>query len=590
MRATIDWSYHLLAAAEQRLVARLAVFVGGWTIEAAEAVCDADGMLGLEVLDGLQSLLDKSLLHHAEHRADEPRFTMLETIREYALERLLANGEGPLLRQAHAQCFLALVETAERSRSTSDRSAWLQRLVLDQDNLRAGLTWSREQAEGDMLLRLAGALQWFWDATDNFREGVTWIEAALQKDDAQDPPVHQAAGWHRTRAKALYCAGSLTQALGRPETARTHYAESAQLFRAIGDQEGLARVLNGQGIIARWLGDVGAARAFQAESVSLLRELKLKPDLAWSLVHLANALLDLGDYAAARRLYEEGRVLYQALGDQRGVAQCLGQLAHVSFYQGDLETAERLFEEGLTTMRELGSTYWGAQFLVWRGNVAARRGDAAQAAVQYAESIPLWRAIGMLDGVAEALRGLGTLAVRQHEYEQAREWYSQALEVCSDHRYRHGRAWSLHSLAHMALHQGHIAQARTYVQDALRLFHDLSEHHGIAACQEDLACVAAAQGQAARAARLLATADARREQHGGQRVPFGPDDHEPMIAALRADLDEQAFAAAWAEGRALPLEQAIAYALDEPDDGTIRTQADVGPEVRSTDRSLGSEA
>ena len=567
LRDAIGWSHDLLDSAERTLFRRLAVFVGGWTLEAAEAVCKADGMLGLDVLDGLQSLLNKSLVREAEHLTDDPRFTMLETIREYAVEHLVASGEHALLRQAHAQFYLTVVETAERSRSTPARPVWLQRLLLDQDNLRAALTWSRDAGDGDMMLRLAGALQWFWNTTDSYSEGRQWLDAAVQQDDTRDTASSKPNVWWRARAKAIYGAGNMAQVLGDSASGQRYYAESAELFRAVGDKEGLARALNGLGMVAGDRGDFAASRAFQEESVSLLRELGLTPDLAWSLMSMAGATMELGDYGAARLLLEEGHTLYQAVGDQHGVGVALNGLAKVAFRQNEMETARRLCGEGLAIMRELDSRWWIADYLMAFGDVATAEGDDQQAIMHYQASLAVWYGLGILFRGAEVLRKLGDVALRKQAYEQAQVHYGEALEVSTASGDSASRAWSLCSLAQFALQQGNAPRAQALVQEALGLFSDAGDHRGISVSLEELARLAIAKGQAERAARLLATADTRHRRKVGSGPLFDRDAYEATFAAVHAHLDDAVFAAAWAEGQAMTLEQAVAYALEDAPDG-----------------------
>jgi hypothetical protein len=244
LRAAIAWSYELLDKGEQALFTRLGVFVGGWTLAAAEAVCNATNDLPVDVADGIASLLSKSLLQLGEGADGEGRFLMLETIREYALERLLESGEGKTLRERHLAYYLALAEAAEPHLRGAEQVVWAERMELEHDNFRAALAWAHERGSvesptADSIeteLRLAGALFWFWDLHDHFSEGRRWLERALARTN----------GTARTtaRAMALYAVGGLAANQSDFVTARARLEEIVAIWREIGDTRGLALVLS----------------------------------------------------------------------------------------------------------------------------------------------------------------------------------------------------------------------------------------------------------------------------------------------------------------------------------------------------------
>src|SRR5262249_47481827 len=237
MRATIDWSYHLLDKGEQRLFARLGVFVGGWTLEAAEAVCNADGDLGLDVFDRLAALLNKSLLKQQAGAAGEPRFTMLETLREYALERLEQSGEAETIRHRHADCFVALAETAEPHLFEPNPRVWLDRIAVEYDNLRGAQAWALAQEDAEIGVRLAVALLWFWNQRGYSTSEVRgWLEAALEPARSLGQPLAA------LRAEAL-CARGFMEEHHHVEHAIALLEESLALFQELGDRAGMARTL-----------------------------------------------------------------------------------------------------------------------------------------------------------------------------------------------------------------------------------------------------------------------------------------------------------------------------------------------------------
>jgi predicted ATPase/transcriptional regulator with XRE-family HTH domain len=300
IRGTIDWSYHLLSAAEQMLFARLGVFVGGCTLEAVEAVCNGDGALPLDVTDGVASLLNKSLLRLNAGADGEPRVLMLETIREYTLERLAARGEAEALRARHLAHYLALAEAAAPHLRGAEQIVWAERLEAEHDNFRVALAWAHDHGAADLSstagaeaeLRLAGALFWFWDMRGYSSEGRRWLEGALARING---PTHTAA-W----ATALYAAGGLAASQG---DSRARLEESVAIWRELGDRRGLALALS-VGTSLGWAmlkeRRVAAARALFAEGVALWRELGDRWGLAWALWSLS-AAVRRDDLAAAPR-------------------------------------------------------------------------------------------------------------------------------------------------------------------------------------------------------------------------------------------------------------------------------------------------
>jgi predicted ATPase/DNA-binding XRE family transcriptional regulator len=259
LRSTIDWSYSLLSEEEQILFARLSVFAGGCNFEAAEAVCNQAG--SLDMLEGLSSLVDKSLLHQIGD--DEPRFAMLETTREYASLRLAASGEAETLQRLHAHHFLALAERAEREMHGPDELAWLDRLERDLDNLRAALAWSLDRREGALTQRLAAALVYFWSGRDRNQEGQSWLRRALILDTADVP----------ARAKALFGAGYLPYEVNEYTKAKPLLEQSLALYRQLGDKRGMAQSLKCLGFACVHQGDVAHGRKLIEESLALAREL-----------------------------------------------------------------------------------------------------------------------------------------------------------------------------------------------------------------------------------------------------------------------------------------------------------------------------
>jgi predicted ATPase/DNA-binding CsgD family transcriptional regulator len=412
LRKTIDWSYDLLEEDGKTLFRRLAIFVGGFTLEAAEAVCNANRDLEADVLDGVARLLDKSLLRQEPQANGEPRLLMLETIREYALEHLAASGEADAMRRQHATFFLRLSEEAEPKIRSDQQATWRKRLEADQDNLRAALRWTLENQEAEMGLRLAGALLAFWRVSNQDREGRRWCEQVLAQSGTQ---VRTAA-----RAKALLAAGTTTMHQDLSE-AQWLLTESISIGREVGAvfRRNLAHALAMLTHVSLLQGDPSAARELAEESVRLFQEVGEAWGSALALNFLGRATLELGDPIAARPLLEESAALFRMIGDRQRLAMPLIALGLVALRLSDYAGARTHFEEALTVARETGDELYIAAALARLGTVALRVGDYQQAATLYGQSLALIWAQGYSESIALGLAGLAELANLLEQPERA---------------------------------------------------------------------------------------------------------------------------------------------------------------------------
>jgi predicted ATPase/class 3 adenylate cyclase len=474
LRGAIEWSYTLLDEGEKTLLARMAVFSGGRTLEAVEAVCDAEGDLPVDAFEGVSSLLDKSLVRQEEGPEDEPRFVMLETIHEYAREKLQQSGEGEEIGRAHTEYFLDLAEEAEPELTGADQAEWLERLEAEHDNLRAALSRSLE-GEGleELGLRLANALSYFWFVRGYWSEGRGWLEEALAKNAAAQPEA---------RAKALRVLAALVVEQGDFGQAETSAEEALALYRGLGDQKGVADSLCELGWASLYRADYERAEALLEESLVDAR----RSDDAWSIARTLNALAvlvsDREDYERAEALWEESLALGRKLGDRLRVRAVLLNMGYVEVVRGDFGRSEALFEESLAISRESKDPHANSEDLLGLGILATRRGDHRRAKTLLEESLVLSRRLGSMVNVAE--------------------------------------------------------------------------------CLETMAEMAGTLGDAPRAARLWGAADALREATGSPWMSFEKSLHEPYLAAVRSGADEADWRAAWEEGRAMTLEDAIAYVLE----------------------------
>jgi non-specific serine/threonine protein kinase len=372
LRAAMDWSYDLLRSPERVLFGRLGTFAGGWTLEAAEAVGAGPGVTSAEVLERLCALVDQSLVT-VEERAGAERYRLLETVRQYAVERLVASGHDLAARERHAAYFLALAEAAEPYEGPR-QAWWLQRLELEHDNVRAALRWYIEQGRAEHALRLAGVLARFWLGRGHLREGRARLTEVLRLGTGTGPGPRTAG-----RATALRGAGELARRQADFDVAHALYEESLAIWRDLGDQQGIASSLNDLGNLASHQGNYAAAQALYQESLAIRRELGERVGIASSLTNLGRVASHQGDHATARSLHEESLAMFRELGDTRGIADVLINLGEVAQDQGDRVAAQRLFHEGMVVARELENPVLTAYALDGLAAVAASQGQAGRA-------------------------------------------------------------------------------------------------------------------------------------------------------------------------------------------------------------------
>ena len=411
LRAAIDWSYDLLSEAEQKLFRRLSVFVGGCTLEGAEAVCDTKSDLDLDLLDGMASMVDKSLVQRVEQAKGEMRFVMLETIREYALEKLEASGEEASTKRVHAAYCLVLAEEQATEQSGAEGAEWLERFTLEHDNFRASLEWLTETGDADWGLRLGTALFRFWEMREYLAEGRARLGKLLKLPGAAAPT--------KARARALFAAGVLAAEQGDYASSDALVRESLDIGRKLGDKQGVAVSLNALAVSARDHGDVAGARSLFEESLTLWRESGDQKAVARSLSNLANVVKLQGDYAGARALYAECFSIFRGLEDHAGVAWSLNYQGDVARDQGDLEAARALYEQGLAIFRELGDRWGIAGTLADLGTLAREQGNYPEARSLYQESIRIFQELDHKRGIARLLECFAGSAAAQLEAERS---------------------------------------------------------------------------------------------------------------------------------------------------------------------------
>ena len=414
LRSLIDWSYDLLQDPEKLLLQRLSVFAGGWTLDAAERICVGGHVGDGAVLDLLSSLIDKSLISIDQSEA-RSRYRLLETVRQYARERLVENGGAEAIRQRHRDYYLALAEEADKNLLGAEQADWLQRFEEEHDNLRSALEWSHGEARAQEDLRLCGAMHRFWFTRGYAAEGRQWCARILGKGAPAEPTLEY--------AKALHVAGGLAWYQTDYPAARTLLEESLALSRALHDRWGLARTLNSLGNLAIEQGDYPVAQALYEESLALWREVGDRRVAAGTLGNLALVAYECGDLAVARALSQEALALSRELRDEGRVARALSILGNVARDQGDLAAAWALNQDSLAIGRNLGDGDCVATSLYSLGVVAFLRGEFGHARSLYGESLAIRRELGDRQAIARVLEATAMLAAaRSDSLEAARTW------------------------------------------------------------------------------------------------------------------------------------------------------------------------
>jgi predicted ATPase len=411
LRQAIDWSYDLLNANEQRLFRRLSVFAGGCTLEAVESVCDAKQDLGLDVLDGMASMVDKSLARQIEQADGEPRFVMLETIREYGMAKLAESGEEPLTRRAHAAYCLVLAEEGAAEDGGKNANPWLDRVEIEHDNFRAALEWLTETRNAEWGLRLGGALFRFWEAREYLSEGRDRLEKLLKLPAATTAT--------KQRMRALFAAGVLASDQGDYLHADALFEESLQIARQLEDKQGTVVSLNALAILTRNRGELADSQALFEETLVLWRELRDPLAVARALSNLASVVKSRCEYTQARSLYQESRAIFNELNDRTGFAWALNHEGDVAREQGDSQSARTLYQASLEAFRELGDRWGIAGSLSDLGHLAREEGDYRAADSLYRQSIALFRELDHKRGVARLLESFACLAAAQAEPERS---------------------------------------------------------------------------------------------------------------------------------------------------------------------------
>ncbi|NJN85103.1 MAG: tetratricopeptide repeat protein [Leptolyngbyaceae cyanobacterium SL_7_1] len=503
LRALIDWGYNLLSDIEQRLFRRLTVFVGGWTLEAAETICAGDGIESFEILDLLSALVDKSMVVLEERPNEGVRYRLLETLRQYGQDKLTP-AERLVLEQHYRSFFSDLAAAAEPYLQTPDAKFWWAQLEAELNNLRAVLvsyeTSENAEAEVSLVLNLLK----FWIGRGYWAEGQHWLESVLQRDRVKTPD---------SRALVLSELGMMALRQGDFVVARSLYETSLALYQQLNQPNGTADQLFNLGTVALCQGDYTIAQVFYAQSLDIQRSLSNLPGVGKLLFTLGVIADNQGDYTTAQALYQESHNLWQELGDRYLVAYALNGLGNLAEKQGNYEDAQSYYDHCWAIRQELGDRQSLAYSLLSFGSLAGKQGDYAKAQSFYEQSLAIQRELGDKLGMTYSLRGYGLVAEQWGDLQQARSLYQEGLSHCCE----------------------------------------LQEKLNTAFCLEGLARVAAAQHQYKSAAQWLAAAAELRITTGCPIPPLEQRHTEQAIEATKTALGAADFAQEWSNGRTTDL-------------------------------------
>jgi predicted ATPase/class 3 adenylate cyclase len=486
LRGLIDWSYGLLSEAERELFRRVSVFVGGWTLEASVAVCAGVDVDRYDIVELLGRLVDKSLCL-IDGEGSDPRYRLLETIRQYGFEKLAETSEGQVVRARHRDFYLGFAEDAEPRLQGPEQVAWLQRLEADHDNLRAALRWSLDCDETEAALRLGSALSLFWDTHGYVREGREWLDELLAH--ARERPTSTVTA-RRALGKVLDAASRTRARWSEFPQATEFLTQGLAVWRELGDKRGIAEALNNLAVGATQSGDRVRARVLVAESLALFRELSDKRGTAHALNNLAEILRGDGDLPGARALFEESVPLFEAIEERRGLSHALDNLGGILTAQGDYGPAEALYSRSRRLAEELGDNHAVATALRSLGGVAHHRGDHERARSCYEDSVARFREMGDGFCLAKSLIGYALTSHEMGDHEQARVLGDQGLALLREAGAKGELAPRLGQLGAAALAHGDVARAARFFEQSLALYSETHDQQGIATSREGLARVA----------------------------------------------------------------------------------------------------
>ena len=557
LRAALNWSYELLSEAERLLLARLSVFVGDWDLEAAESVCGGDEIESTRILDLLTSLVEKSVVTACKQSHDaKSRYRLLESVRQFASERLHASGGSEAARRRHLNFFLALAEAAEPQLRGAEQDIWLQRLQDDYGNLRAALTVldRSETAGGEARLRLASAMRRFWIVHhEHCREGRRLVEAILQETNLQ--PITAA------RASAAFAAGMLAAADDDSDAAMRWYEESHSISEGLADALGAARALERISFAHFVRGDHVTAENLLIEVLPIFGEFGDKDGIARTKAGLAHILSQRSEYLASQACYAESVKLFEEVGDIRSTAWLLTYMGNNAGSLLEFEQAQNFYERSLSIFERVGDKRSMASVIQAQGVLASNRGDFAGAIPYMERSADMRRAMGERTNLAWSLANLGYAMKLSGETSSAKTTIEESLAIFEQVGDKRGTAGALSYLAEVESALEHLDTAAVCFLKSLMLFRDLQNRAATAMILSGLASIQLHREQAATAVKLFAAATSVRQQIGAPLPANEQQEFDAWVNQAARQLEAEAFEEAWRQGFAMTWEAAVDFAL-----------------------------
>jgi predicted ATPase/DNA-binding SARP family transcriptional activator len=607
LRASIDWSYALLSTAEQTLLQRLSVFAGSWTLEAAEAACSGEGIPSGEVLELQGQLVDKSLVSVEAQAGPGTRYRMLETIRQYAHEKLVERGEAGQMRQRHLGYYLELTEKVGSRLRGPELGLLLDLLEAELDNLRLALEWSLESREQpwkslEAGLRIASAMLWFWHPHGRHVEGIQWLERLLRAEAEGGGQGALMPERIRLRAEAFFVAAWLAHCVGERAKSIPFAEQSRDLHLKLGEagRHDLARDMIHLGILEADKGNIPEANRLLKESLAFFQE---KKDSFWEsdcLLYLGQIAWNNLEFEAAQEYYEEDLRIKQAIGDQDGIGAALLSMGWLAFDQGEDEQARKFCEHSLRIFSAIHNS--GVIFLPLfiLARLELRQGNYARADERFQEQLSLGYQQGNIAEISSGLTNLGLLALVREDLPEAEARYAESLALNRKYDQLEDVRFALWNLGNTAWVKGDLEKAAARFTEALTLaqeagdqIHEGNAHFGLGRVAiaygevgrarehlvkalgscftysmlpwdfpyalEALAFVAMSQQQMTQAARLLGVTQAYHERFLRLRTPKEREMRRDAMAQVCVSMGEEAFAAACKEGEGMGLKQAVRY-------------------------------
>ena len=595
LRALIEWSYDLLSEPEQNLFRKLSVFSGGWTLEAAESICKAEGRGS--VLENLARLVDKSLVNK-EELDGEARFHMLETIRQYAEFKMFASEEVEQVKNSHRDWFMQLVETAEPKLRTDKQLVWLNRLEMEHDNLRAAMQWSVEQKHVEQALRISSALAYFWEIHGHNDEGRNWLSQALALDAQSNERKHPFA-W----AKAVDGHFNLTATLPNPEQYRPRMQQALDIFRKHGDAFWAGRVLYHLAYIPHFAGEFEDAYSTYQAGFDFYQTIDDKWGMGECLHCMAHTLEGRSIFEESHKLYNQSLDFMRAAGDRYSLFHPMGDMAVIAFNKGELSKAKSILEESTQAFEELKNRIWNSISINRLTEVLYEQGKYENAREMNLRHLEVVRKMGDPEQLGWAVEITGKIELAEGNLSVARQIYNEALAVAEKHEYEfreytigfrkaalglidcyeghypNGKAAiefgiekvqkkSTPDASSLLPYRGHALWLEKDLPGAVRSYHDavleLRNNYffiRIPECLEGLGKIAVLQNDLEHAACLFGAAEAMRARMGTLIPPIQRGDYDAHMQMLREKMGN-AMETTWSTGHKMTFDEIVAYALE----------------------------